>query len=390
MKRNLVALGLLAAAGTASAQSSVTLGGIIDTGVTFGRGSVADRVQLTSGNMATSRLIFRGTEDLGGGLSASFWLEAGLNIDDGSGQATNTNNQTSGGNLSCTVATTTTTATTANPAIAGTALTSTSTSTSTCTPAINGAQGMTFNRRSTVSLAGGWGEVRLGRDYVPQYWNRSVFDPFGIVGVGQTVISNLNITGITSVRASNSIGYLLPGSLGGWYGQAMYHLGENAGNVGVTKRDGSGYGVRIGYAAGPFNIAAATGYTRYAAGAVHQSNIGGRWDFAMVKLMAQYERERAGLREADGWLVGGLVPVGAGEVRVSYSRFHIDPPGNVAEPRATKIALGYVHNLSKRTALYATYARVRNSAGGTLGLGGATTAANQGSSGLDLGIRHTF
>jgi predicted porin len=390
MKTNLMALGLLAVASSPSAQSSVTLSGIIDAGVTFGRGSIADRTQLTSGNMATSRLIFRGTEDLGGGMSASFWLEAGLNADDGGGQATNTNNQASGGNASCSVATTTTTATTVTPAVPGTTLASASTSTSTCTPAINGAQGMTFNRRSTVSLAGAWGELRLGRDYVPQYWNRSVFDPFGIVGVGQTVISNLNITGITSVRASNSIGYLLPGTLGGWYGQAMYHFGENAGNVGATRRDGSGYGVRIGYAAAPFNVSAATGYTRYAAGAVHQSNVGGRWDLPMVKLMAQYERERAGLREADGWLVGGLVPMGPGEVRVSYSRFQIDPPGNVAQPRATKIALGYVHNFSKRTAVYAMYARVRNSAGGTLGLGGSTTAANSGSSGLDLGVRHTF
>lgn len=47
-----------------------------------------------------------------------------------------------------------------------------------------------------------------------------------------------------------------------------------------------------------------------------------------------------------------------------------------------------VHNLPKRTSLYGTYARVRNSGGATAALNGATAGANQSSSGLDLGLRH--
>lgn len=355
MNKKWMALAMAAAAGTASAQSSVSLAGIVDTGVTWGRGSVADRFQVTSGNYSTSRFIFRGTEDLGGGQAASFWLEAGFNADDGSGQASNTNNQASG---------------------AG--------------PSLGGGQGFTFGRRSTVSVSGRWGEVRLGRDYVPQYWNRSNFDPFTSVGVGQSTIHTLAITGNTSVRASNSVGYLLPSNLGGVYGQVMYHAGENLSSAGATKRDGSGYGVRIGWSGGPVNVAAATGYTRLAAGSVHQSNIGARWDLPLVKVVALYERQSAGARDADGWLIGGFVPVGAGEIRASYSRFHIDPPGTGAEPLARKLAVGYVHHLSKRTALYGTYARVRNRDGSTLALGGSSTAANQNSSGLDLGVRHSF
>ena len=96
MKKSLIALAVLAAAGTASAQSSVTLFGIVDVTLAYGKGEVADRTSLTNNGYNSSRLGFRGTEDLGGGMSASFWLEAGLNPDDGTGLGTNTNNQLSG------------------------------------------------------------------------------------------------------------------------------------------------------------------------------------------------------------------------------------------------------------------------------------------------------
>ena len=55
-----------------------------------------------------------------------------------------------------------------------------------------------------------------------------------------------------------------------------------------------------------------------------------------------------------------------------------------------KLSLGYVHNLSKRTALYGTIAQVSNAGGATFALNGSTTAANTRSRGLDLGIRHSF
>src|SRR5688572_7702048 len=182
MKKSLIALAVMAAAGAASAQSSVTLFGIVDATLAWGRGNVGDRFQLTNSGYNSSRLGFRGTEDLGGGMSASFWLEAGVNNDNGTGAATNINNQASGG------------------ALAGT----------------NGGQGLTFNRRSTVSLAGGWGELRLGRDYTPQFANTSFYDPFGTVGVGtnQVISSAIGVIGATAVRASNSVGYLLPSGLG--------------------------------------------------------------------------------------------------------------------------------------------------------------------------------
>jgi len=354
MKKSLIALAVMAAAGAASAQSSVTLFGIVDATLAWGRGTVADKFQLTNSGYNSSRLGFRGTEDLGGGMSASFWLEAGVNNDNGTGAATNTNNQPTGG------------------ALAG----------------MGGSQGLTFNRRSTVSLGGGWGELRLGRDYTPQFWNLTIFDPFGTNGVGTTQTLNSIITGVTAVRASNSIGYFMPRNLGGFYGQIQYYTGENSSNVGVTEDDGTGIGLRVGFASGPFNVALGMGRTEMAAGDIRQNNIGGQWDFGMAKLMGHYSRDENGTVDGEGWLIGALVPVGAGEIRAAFSQYETEAVG--PDPRTRKLALGYVHNLSKRTAVYATYARVRNSNGAASALNGAVTGANSSSSGFDLGIRHSF
>jgi predicted porin len=358
MKKSLIALAVLASAGMASAQSSVTLFGIVDATLAHGSGSVAKKTQLTNSGYNSSRLGFRGTEDLGGGMSASFWLEAGLNNDNGSGSATNTNNQANG------------TAT-----------------------AAAGTQGLTFNRRSTVSLAGGWGEVRLGRDYSPQFWNLTVFDPYGTNGVGTTQTLNSSLGGPTIIRASNTIGYFLPGNLGGFYGQLQHYRGENASNsVTATgagnKNDGNGTGLRVGYANGPVNVAVAYTTTSFATGDIKSTNVGGQWDFGVAKLMGHYARDRvSGSATGKGGLIGALVPVGPGEIRLAYSTYKNDFAGT---PKTNKWALGYVHNLSKRTALYATYARVKNSGGAAQALNGAITGANSNSSGYDFGIRHSF
>ena len=356
MKKSLIALAVLAAAGAASAQSSVTLFGIVDATVAFGKGKgvgSSDKTQLTNSGYNSSRLGFRGTEDLGGGMSASFWLEAGINNDNGTGAATNTNNQ-------------------AAPAALGA-----------------GQQGLTFNRRSTVSLAGGWGELRLGRDYTPQFWNLTVFDPFGTNGVGtsQSSLGTTAVVGVTTVRASNSIGYFLPGNLGGFYGQVQYYMGENNKTGAATEKDGTGAGVRVGFANGPFNVALATGRTKYDAGDTRQTNLGGQFDFGVAKLLGQISRDKNGTLDGKGWVLGGLFPVGAGEIRASYSRYETDAVG---EPETKKLAIGYVHNLSKRTAVYTTFARVKNDGGAATALNGATTAANNSSTGLDVGLRHSF
>ena len=354
MKKSLIALAVMAAAGAASAQSSVTLFGIVDAAISrYDVKNGAHFTGLTNSGYNSSRLGFRGTEDLGGGLSASFWLEGALANDNGN------------------------------------------------------ASGFTFQRRSTVSLGGGWGELRLGRDYVPTFWNMTVFDAFGTNGVGSNIGHKVKLAGATSaaagivdpkyVRSDNVVSYFLPPNLGGFYGQATYGFDES-----TTSDAGRYVGVRLGFGSGPFNVAAAYGRTdgaepaTFASPDVKNWNIGGQWDFGVAKLLGVYDNadyESTGVENTlKTWLIGALVPVGAGEIRASYGRAKLDTAGT--DPRVDQWAIGYVHNLSKRTAVYATYASLKNKNGAAMpivtGVTGLTGLTNARSSGFDLGIRHSF
>lgn len=360
MKKSLIALAALAAAGAASAQSSVTLFGIVDVNVSYQKTSGGEKnTFLSNSGYNSSRLGFRGTEDLGGGLSASFWLEGALSPDVGYGGSQTT--------------------------------------------------GFDFRRRSTVSLAGNWGELRLGRDYIPTFWNMTVFDAFGTNGVGANVghKARLGLEGGSYVRADNMVQYFLPANLGGFYGQVSYAFDELSNTAataaGTPSNVGRYIGGRVGFASGPFNVAAAYGQREGAESVaspdVRNWNLAGQWDFGMAKLLGIYDDVRyennvgAGDSKLRTWLIGGLIPVGAGEIRLSYGRAKLDTPAN--DPSANQWALGYVHNLSKRTALYATYAHVSNKDGSALSIGAGLPnsvagMANASGTGFDLGIRHSF
>jgi predicted porin len=351
MKKNLVLLCGTLVAGAACAQSSVTLFGIVDTTLAWGKGSVANKTQLTSGGWAGPRIGFRGTEDLGGGMKAGFWLEAAINTDNGSGGTTNTNNQPSGEGVSA-----------------------------------GGAQGLTFARRSFVSLAGSWGEVRLGREYAPTYWNVLFSDPFLNSGVGATLVYGNAITGATRARASNAVNYLTPNTLGGFSVNYMHYLGENASNSAISN-DGNGDQVRLMYDSGPITAAASWGRTKFAAGDVTMRNILAAYDFGVVKPSLAISRDTNGAVDGKGLLVGLVAPMGAHQLKAAYSRYKTNAVG---APAAKKFAIGDAYSLSKRTIVYATYARVSNSGGSATSVNGAVTGANQSSSGFDLGIAHNF
>ncbi|MDO8773495.1 MAG: porin [Burkholderiaceae bacterium] len=349
MVKTLISVAVLTVAGAASAQSSVTLFGVADAVVQYGTGSKLNKTSIGSGSNEVSRVGFRGTEDLGGGLSASFWLEAGFNIDAGTGQATNTNNQISGN---------------------------------------SGSGGLAFNRRSTVGLAGNWGEVRLGRELTPQFGNTGAFDPFGGVGAGisetyRAMAASGANAGPTAARASNAVSYLLPSTLGGFYGHLMHYRGEGSGN-----NDGNGNGIRLGYANGPLNVSIGTGTTEYANGDFTLTNAGASWAFGFAKVMGQISQDRVGASKSRGYQIGAQIPLGTGEIRVANSAYRTDTGTSI--PETKKYALGYVHNLSKRTAFYTTAVHLRNSGGSKFALNGAETAANTKSNGYEFGIRHRF
>lgn len=360
--RGVIAASLAAAfAGSAFAQSNVTLTGAVDIALSHGTGSVSNQTRMDSNDLAATRLSFKGTEDLGSGLRAGFWLEAGANPDTGTGQNTNTNNQPTGS---------------------------------------TGNGGLTFNRRSHVSLGGDWGEIRLGRDFTPQYMGLADFDPFDVGGSGITEVLNATIVGPTAVRASNSIEYLYghgfnTAAIGygprgfsgsGFQFHAMYYMGENPGGT-ATSKDGNGYGARAVYSTGKFTISGAAGGTTFAAGDARQNNVGASYDFGVVHVMGMYEWDKKGSVSARGWLAGAMIPVGADTIRASYSRYGTDAAGS---PAAKKLAVGYLHPLSKRTTLYTAVAHESNEGTSASALNGAVTAPGQSSNGFDFGILHTF
>ncbi|MCU4119085.1 porin [Variovorax sp. N23] len=356
---SLLPLAALTLSGAASAQSSVTLFGIIDTGVQVVRNSGGGSVtRLSSSGISASQIGFRGVEDLGGGLGAGFWLEGSIGPDDGTGRPSNSNNQASGAGSS---------------------------------------QALSFNRRSTVSLLSPWGEVRLGRDFNPAYWNLSVFSAFSTLGVGGTQLAASIVTGATSTWTSNAIAYYLPANLGGIYGQVQHFRGENTSNSGAIEHDGTGSGLRLGYRAGPIDISGAVSRTERAGplGDVRQANIGVSWDFDVVKLMAVLSRDRGsvGTVAADGrgWSLGVVMPVGAGDIRLGASQYTTELATGTS-PQTRKVAIAYRHYLSKRTTLYTAFARGHNSDGAAASVvaGAGSPAANRGSSGFDFGIRHGF
>ena len=338
MKKSLLAVAVLGAfAGVASAQSSVTLFGIVDLSVnTFENRNTRIR-SMDSNQLNSNRLGFRGTEDLGGGLIAGFWLEGGMATDTG------------------------------NPA------------------------GLSFTRRSTVSLTSRMGEIRLGRDYTNTFLNVAGNDAYGANGVGSPWNIYLGSTAgmgsgaKTAVRADNMVGYFLPSGLGGISGSVQVAAGE--GVVGNKY-----YGGNLGYAAGPFSVSGAYS-TTFAVGGIKYkvANLAGSFDFGMAKLYAFYDkRGYNGLTYAT-YSINGSVPLGQGEFRAGYTRGDAKGGATNADD-AQLFGVEYIYNLSKRTALYTQYGRLTNKGASALSLGGVVSAGDTGfkSQGYGVGVRHSF
>jgi predicted porin len=368
MKKSLVALAVLASTSAAFAQSSVTLFGIVDAAYARTSGNGVTRTGITNSGLNSSRLGFRGTEDLGGGLKAGFWLEGQLFNDSGEGSRT-----------TCVVAGATVTT-------AGTQ--------ATCGP-----QGFNFQRRSYVSLQGGFGEIRLGREYTPTFWNTTVYDPFGTNGVGQAMSPAMLGA---PVRANNSINYLMAAN--GLEVHGMLAFGEQPSNA-ANSKEGNYQGIRVGYVAGPISAHFATSKTKAAASAndISTMNVGLAYNLGFVRPMFTFGNEKTDLAKISYTQLGATAPVGQGQFRVAYSRYNRDMllPAN----DWTKFAIGYGYDLSKRTQVYGTYAKVSNSGLSTQGVnnngltqprsatdlvGATVSAPGGGSTGLEIGIRHSF
>lgn len=346
-------------------QPSVTVYGVVDLALSSYRGEgVASRQMLTSSGNQASRLGFRVREALGDGLSAGADLEAGINANNGTGQGSNTNNQPSGS---------------------------------------VGGGGLMFNRKSFVYLESErLGQLRLGRDYTPAFWNLFVYDPFR-VGVGMSA-HVLHGTTVTAFRASNSIGYFSPGcstsQCKSWFFQGMLASGNNSGD-GPGRHDGRVRGWRLGYGGEGWDAAVSSSTTRIkAAGDYVQRSVAGSYTWRSHRLMGVAGENTIGNRQAalDNadrvrfWQLGAWIQLDVGTIPISFMRLTRNDTSHSA---SHKWAIGYVHPLSKRTSLYGSYAYVDNR--GSLNLPVATGAlqgpvpvAGGNASGIDLGLRHAF
>jgi GBP family porin len=217
MKKTLIVAAVTASFATAaSAQSSVTLYGLIDAGFTFVNNQVSSNAKghaqafnLTSGNLDGSRWGLKGQEDLGGGVKAIFTLESGFSIMNGTAGQGDT--------------------------------------------LAKGATSREFGRQAFVGLSDSrYGTMTLGRQY------DSVVDYLGPLtsngSWGGTYFSHIadNDNTDNTFRINNSVKYQSVNYAGLTF-SGLYGFSNDAGRFASNRA----YSAGAGYANGPFTIAAA-------------------------------------------------------------------------------------------------------------------------------------
>ena len=300
--KSLLPLALLALlTGSAAAQSSVNIWGIMDLGLAKRNDGTARNLGAPLTNTwnvqssTLSRLGFLAKEDLGGGWSAQAELVHFLNADNG---------------------------TTFFPAFWG---------------------GKSLVQLNNNSL----GSVYMGRDFIPAWWPAMYADPFEWDSVGQSSVNQwANYFATAFTRTDNTVGYKSP-NWGGLTLQAANSRGE-----GLVGNDS---GFNLQYRRGP--LYAGMGYDRISGGPIPLrdgnwlANLAIAYDFDVVRLSAYVAQSKTagGTLKNTDYLVGAVVPVGVGRMKLSYNR--LDPAG--ANNNLSKLSVGYEHYLSKRTNLYA-------------------------------------
>jgi predicted porin len=345
--------------------------GIVDAGVVSADGATAGRYTgVSSGVLSTSRLGFRGTEDLGGGLTANFNLETTLNMDNG---------------------------------VTGTTTRSTATEQTTL-----------FDRQAWVGLnKKGVGTLQAGRTTRLDFDTVVAGDAFGASGFGsanaiifgnvgavrqpdQTSATTQKTTGdINNSRYSNSV-KLATARFSGFQLAYQHAFGEVSGE----NSTGRGTAYALDYTAGKAKVTYA--YSQQNDGTdgaklTETTVLSGSYDFGAAKLFAGMSQlERAGQAEkTKGNWIGLTAPVNA-KIGVMAQYYKVDNIGsttgapNVAND-ADAYALGATYAFSKRTTAYAMYGRVNNDGTAAVSIGSSVAPAGGASqTGYAVGMRHTF
>jgi predicted porin len=348
MNKSLLALAVMAAfAGAASAQTNVMVYGIVDAGIAYKNdGNPAGKTwSMESGQQSGSRIGFKGTEELGGGLSAIFALENGFAVDNGTiGQA-----------------------------------------------------GRLFGRQAWVGLTGGFGTVKLGRQPTPLYTALDTIDPFGInlAGNAQKVFGFGTYGADPLLRTDNTLSYAMP-RVSGFSGIAAYGFGEQAGNFSANRNMGIGFN----FVNGPVNAqfayqnakAVSTALSATVLAETKATFLGATYDFGVVKAHVAFADTKFAIPGSSdktrNWLAGVSAPVGAGTVLASFVRNDWQGYSDVT---SDQYAVGYTHPLSKRTNVYTSASYLKNDK--FVKLNTSTAAATPFGADvrlLNVGVRHTF
>lgn len=341
MKKAMVLATCLAASTlSAQAQSSVQLMGLADVyaGSVRMAGDAASKSVVGSGGMTTSWWGMMGSEDLGGGLKASFALTSFFRMDSGESGRFAADTQ--------------------------------------------------FSRDASVSLSGSMGTLMLGRGKAPNFLPTIAFNPMGDSFTFSPLVLHANVplfngTGWGSTTPSdtgwsNQITYTTP-SLGGLKANVHYQMGEVA-----TDNGKHNIGLNLMYFSGPLGLTAfwerdqvSTPVPVALAGGATRTDwmLGGSYDATVVKGFMTYGKSTSDLPAvADKTTVtlGLSAPAGGGKVLAAWANTKVDK-GNTRDT----ITVGYDYNLSKRTDLYAML------------MNDKITTFESGTS-LGLGVRHRF
>jgi len=356
MNKKLLAVAVasvLAAPATALAQ--VTLFGTIDAGIrnqskaitATGDGSVRS---VSDGLRTTNRWGMRGSEDLGRGLMANFWLEGGY--DNGTGL-----------NGAVTTATAAQVATVPN----------------------GGQAGLNFARKAVLGLSGNNWSVDVGRDYTVNFKAQGIYDPMSYTYTGITPTATTNVKG---TRTSNMVTGAFRWGSGGV--RVDYGLSE-------TPDDpfGTSTGVMLDFAFGPVTLTGALSTVDTSATtSVDTTNFGVAWKFGAFTLRAGMSNTETdtGVAATDTetpMLVLGLQyamsPTWNG--RIGYYDTKFETGGTETGKRKVAIiAMDYV--MSKRTTAYFEVDKtgITGTAPNTV-LG---VASRDGAVGLSVGLAHAF
>jgi predicted porin len=353
-------IGLTAAVG-AQAQTNVTIYGRAN--LSIERTKVQGGVSKNEVVNNASRLGFRGTEDLGNGLSAFFTYEAGFTAD---------------------------------------------------------GAGSTFTQReSFVGLKSSFGSIRAGGFISPLYFAVPDYISNHNHDTGNSSDALLYAPGYGGIRVPNSVAYTSP-SVGGFQVQVHYAVpseGPSDNTPAPAVRKDRHYSITGTYDAGPLHVGFGYGNTQVkgttgpAPGVENRTDkdtvwtVGGLYNLNFLILGALYERAKSenspralgiafddtGSRTRNYWRVSAMMPVGAHEFHLNYGQAGDWSDVPVAGDNGGKqwtVAYGY--NLSKRTKAYAFYTRLDNDADDNLYSFLAATPNGAYNSSISLGLRHNF